>query len=34
MFARYGYTPADDTPYANRIFDPEAVDVYFAADDG
>jgi L-ornithine N5-oxygenase len=33
VFARWGYTPADDTPYANRIFDPDAVDVYFGADD-
>lgn len=33
IFARWGYTPADDTPYANRIFDPGAVDTYFAADD-
>jgi len=33
VFARWGYTPADDTPYANRIFDPDAVDVYFDADD-
>jgi L-ornithine N5-oxygenase len=33
VFARWGYTPADDTPYANRIFDPAAVDVYFDADD-
>lgn len=33
VFARYGYAPSDDTPYANRIFDPEAVDVYFGADD-
>ncbi|MBW3578795.1 MAG: lysine N(6)-hydroxylase/L-ornithine N(5)-oxygenase family protein [Actinobacteria bacterium] len=31
LFARYGYTPADDTPFANRIFDPEAVDLYFSA---
>lgn len=30
-FSRYGYTPADDSPFANRIFDPEAVDVYFGA---
>jgi L-ornithine N5-oxygenase len=29
IFAKYGYTPADDSPFANRIFDPEAVDVYF-----
>lgn len=26
VFARYGYSPADDSPYANRIFDPGAVD--------
>ena len=26
IFSRYGYSPADDSPYANRIFDPEAVD--------
>ncbi len=31
IFAKYGYTPADDSPFANRIFDPEAVDVYFTA---
>jgi L-ornithine N5-oxygenase len=31
VFAKYGYTPADDSPFANRIFDPEAVDVYFSA---
>lgn len=31
VFAKYGYTPADDSPFANRIFDPEAVDVYFAS---
>lgn len=31
VFAKYGYTPADDSPFANRIFDPEAVDVYFRA---
>ncbi|MEU7321026.1 SidA/IucD/PvdA family monooxygenase [Streptomyces griseoviridis] len=31
VFAKYGYTPADDSPFANRIFDPEAVDVYFGA---
>ncbi|GII85090.1 lysine/ornithine N-monooxygenase [Sphaerisporangium siamense] len=29
VFAKYGFTPADDSPFANRIFDPEAVDVYF-----
>jgi L-ornithine N5-oxygenase len=31
VFAKYGYTPADDSPYANRIFDPEAVDIYYGA---
>ncbi|AXK34909.1 L-lysine 6-monooxygenase [Streptomyces armeniacus] len=31
VFAKYGYTPADDSPFANRIFDPEAVDVFFRA---
>jgi L-ornithine N5-oxygenase len=31
VFFRYGYSPADDSPYANRIFDPEAVDLYFDA---
>jgi L-ornithine N5-oxygenase len=31
VFFRYGYSPADDSNYANRIFDPAAVDVYFDA---
>ncbi|MFD3503656.1 lysine N(6)-hydroxylase/L-ornithine N(5)-oxygenase family protein [Streptomyces sp. NPDC058676] len=31
VFSRYGYSPADDSSFANRIFDPEAVDEYFAA---
>ncbi|MDU0288958.1 lysine N(6)-hydroxylase/L-ornithine N(5)-oxygenase family protein [Saccharothrix longispora] len=31
VFARYGYSPADDSPFANRIFDPDAVDDYFGA---
>ncbi|MEV6281573.1 SidA/IucD/PvdA family monooxygenase [Kribbella sp. NPDC051770] len=30
-FRRFGYSPSDDTPYANRIFDPEAVDEFFTA---
>ncbi|WP_046496360.1 lysine N(6)-hydroxylase/L-ornithine N(5)-oxygenase family protein [Streptomyces odonnellii] len=34
VFAKYGYTPADDSPMANRIFDPEAVDVYYNAPRG
>ena len=33
VFTRYGYTPADDSPFANRIFDPAAVDDYFGAPD-
>ncbi|MFF8593345.1 lysine N(6)-hydroxylase/L-ornithine N(5)-oxygenase family protein [Streptomyces sp. NPDC015220] len=33
VFERYGYSPADDSPYANRVFDPEAVDRYFHSDD-
>lgn len=28
---RFGYVPSDDTPYANRIFDPGAVDEYYTA---
>ncbi|GIH27663.1 lysine/ornithine N-monooxygenase [Acrocarpospora phusangensis] len=31
VFAKYGYTPADDSPFANRIFDPAAVDVYYTS---
>ena len=31
VFTRYGYSPADDSPYANRIFDPEAVGEFFHA---
>ncbi|GAA3856991.1 lysine N(6)-hydroxylase/L-ornithine N(5)-oxygenase family protein [Saccharothrix violaceirubra] len=33
VFARYGYSPADDSSFANRIFDPAAVDDYFGASD-
>jgi L-ornithine N5-oxygenase len=33
VFTRYGYSPADDSPYANRIFDPGAVDEFFHAND-
>ena len=29
MFARYGYSPADDSSFANRVFDPGAVDDFF-----
>ncbi|MEV4598332.1 lysine N(6)-hydroxylase/L-ornithine N(5)-oxygenase family protein [Amycolatopsis sp. NPDC049253] len=31
VFARYGYSPADDSSFANRIFDPEAVDHFYGA---
>ncbi|WP_425567423.1 lysine N(6)-hydroxylase/L-ornithine N(5)-oxygenase family protein [Salinactinospora qingdaonensis] len=31
VFARYGYSPSDDSSFANRIFDPEAVDAFFTA---
>ncbi|MEV0375072.1 SidA/IucD/PvdA family monooxygenase [Streptomyces sp. NPDC050636] len=34
VFSRYGYSPADDSGFANRIFDPSAVDEYFTAPDG
>lgn len=33
VFGRYGYSPSDDTPFANRIFDPAAVDTYYGADE-
>jgi L-ornithine N5-oxygenase len=31
VFARYGYSPADDSSFANRVFDPSAVDDFFEA---
>lgn len=31
VFAKYGYSPADDSPYANRIFDPSAVDDFHSS---
>ncbi|MBB4683330.1 L-ornithine N5-oxygenase [Amycolatopsis jiangsuensis] len=33
VFARYGYSPADDSSFANRIFDPEGVDQFYTASD-
>ncbi|OSC38721.1 lysine N(6)-hydroxylase/L-ornithine N(5)-oxygenase family protein [Mycobacterium decipiens] len=33
VFSRYGYSVADDSPYANRIFDPSAVDDFYRADE-
>jgi L-ornithine N5-oxygenase len=34
VFSRYGYSPADDSPFANQIFDPAAVDTYYDASPG
>jgi len=34
VFAKYGYSPADDSPFANRVFDPDAVDDFFTAAPG
>lgn len=31
VFGKYGYSPSDDSPYANRVFDPDAVDDFYAA---
>lgn len=31
VFGKYGYTPADDSPFANRVFDPAAVDDFHFA---
>lgn len=31
VFSRYGYSPADDSSFANRIFDPAAVDEFYMA---
>ncbi|OAR26946.1 L-lysine 6-monooxygenase [Streptomyces sp. ERV7] len=31
VLTRYGYSVADDSPFANRIFDPSAVDDFFSA---
>src|SRR5699024_3740664 len=31
VFGKYGYSPSDDSPYANRVFDPEAVDDFYSA---
>lgn len=34
VFSRFGFSPADDSPYANRIFDPGTVDELHAAPAG
>jgi L-ornithine N5-monooxygenase len=31
VFSRYGYSPSDDSSFANRIFDPQAVDEFYTA---
>jgi L-ornithine N5-monooxygenase len=31
VFTRYGYSPADDSPFVNAIFDPAAVDLFHQA---
>jgi L-ornithine N5-oxygenase len=31
VFSRYGYSPSDDSSFANRIFDPGAVDEFYTA---
>lgn len=31
VFTRFGYSPADSSPFANRVFDPNAVDDFFEA---
>ena len=31
IHTRYGLTPSDDSPFANRVFDPDAVDKWHAA---
>jgi L-ornithine N5-oxygenase len=31
VFSRYGYSPSDDSSFANRIFDPAAVDDFYTA---
>lgn len=33
VFTRFGYSPADDTPFVNAIFDPAAVDLFYGASD-
>ncbi|HEU0088377.1 MAG TPA: lysine N(6)-hydroxylase/L-ornithine N(5)-oxygenase family protein [Pseudonocardiaceae bacterium] len=31
VFARFGYSPSDDSPFANQVFDPAAVGKFFLA---
>lgn len=32
VHSRFGYSPADDSPFTNRVFDPETVDLFYDAD--
>jgi L-ornithine N5-oxygenase len=34
VFTRYGYSPSDDSPFVNGIFDPATVDLFFRAPPG
>lgn len=31
VFSRFGYSPSDDSPFANRLFDPQSVDELYRA---
>jgi L-ornithine N5-monooxygenase len=31
VFARFGYSPSDDSPFANRVFDPDAAALFHGA---
>lgn len=31
VFSRFGYSPSDDSPFANQVFDPGTVDEFFLA---
>jgi L-ornithine N5-monooxygenase len=33
VFTRYGYSPSDDSPFVNGIFDPDTVDLFFRSPD-
>lgn len=33
IISRFGFSPSDDSPYANRVFDPDTVDRWYGADE-
>lgn len=33
LMSKYGYTPADDSPFVNSIFDPSGLDLFYDADE-